>query len=145
MVFSEKGKEMLCKSEGVLLNRYKDSVGKWTIGVGHLITGTENPPIPDRITKERMMELLSQDIRRFEDCVNKKVQSNLEQHEFDALVHFAFNIGTGGFSKSTLLRLLNASEDKQIVAEQFMRWTKQKELTGRRKKEQKLFLRGIYA
>lgn len=141
---SDKGLDMLIKSEGLRLKKYKDSVGKWTIGVGHLITGKENPPIDNEITKERCEQLLSEDLKRFENCVNESVKIELTQNEFDSLVHFSFNIGTGAFRMSTLVKLLNRGLKKE-ASDQFLVWTKQKELTGRRLKEKQLFLEGVYA
>ncbi len=51
------------------------------------------------------------------------VKVPLAQHEFDALVAFAYNVGLGAFRKSTLLRLLNKG-DKASAAKQFDRWNK---------------------
>jgi lysozyme len=73
---------------------------------------------------------LKEDVDRFAALVNRSVRVPLTQDEFDALVHFAFNIGPGdpnrkppkdGFLTSTLLRLLNAGQ-KQAAAKQFERW-----------------------
>jgi lysozyme len=63
-----------------------------------------------------------------------------------AMVSLAYNIGTGAFASSTLLRLLNQGSDKKLVADQFLRWNKVqgKEvvgLTNRRKLERELFLK----
>ena len=67
------------------------------------------------------------------------------QNQFDALSSLVFNIGEGGFSSSTLLRLLN-SKDYEGAANQFPRWNKQKGrvlngLTKRRQEERQLFLK----
>ena len=63
-----------------------------------------------------------------------------------ALVSLAYNIGTGAFASSTLLRLLNSGADKKLVANQFLRWNKVqgkevKGLTNRRIIERELFLK----
>ena len=63
-----------------------------------------------------------------------------------AITSLAYNIGTGAFGSSTLLRLLNQGADKNLVADQFLRWNKVqgkevKGLTNRRKLERELFLK----
>ena len=64
----------------------------------------------------------------------------------DSLTSFAYNIGTGAFKKSTLLRLLNAGSNKNLVADEFLKWNKVNGhivpgLTNRRILEKELFLK----
>ena len=47
---------------------------------------------------------------RFCKAVDEYVKVEINQGQFDALVHIAFNIGTGALKKSTLLRRVNASD-----------------------------------
>ena len=47
----------------------------------------------------------------------------LTQNQFDSLVSLTYNIGTGTFEKSTLLKKLNAG-DYQGAADQFTVWNK---------------------
>lgn len=143
MKTSPEGVAMLSNSEGIRLKRYKDTVGKDTIGVGHLITGHENPAIGDTITKERAMELLASDLEAKENCVNDAVTVFLKQNEFDALVHFTFNVGCHAFVNSTLLKKVNAQD--HLAGVEFLKWVKQPELKGRRLKEQKLYDTGVYS
>ena len=120
------------ENEGVVLHSYCDSVGYQTIGVGHKIEAYDN--FPDQISEEEAMILLSQDLQRIEDAVNSLVEVPLTQNQFDALIDFSFNVGTGAFQRSTLLQLLNSGQ-YDAVPDQFMRWTKQPELIGRRQRE----------
>ena len=41
MRISERGLHLLKEWEGIRLKKYKDVAGKWTIGVGHLLTKEE--------------------------------------------------------------------------------------------------------
>lgn len=91
------------------------------------------------------MALLRADLGTAEAAVNRLVTVPLTQNQFDALVSLVFNIGEGNFSKSTLLRRLNAGE-REAAAGQFGRWNKSKGvelagLTKRRAAERELFLK----
>jgi len=135
MKMSPKGAAILTVREGEKLKTYTDTVGVLTIGVGH--TGPDVKP-GMTITKEQSQALLMKDLQWAEAAVNK-VAVPLNQNQFDALVSFVFNIGATAFAKSTLLKLLNAG-DYGGAAAQFMVWTKQKELIGRRQGERDQFL-----
>ncbi len=145
MKTSDRGLKAITLHEGMMLKRYQDVAGFWTIGVGHLIKEGENLY---SITEEEAMELLKKDVSIAEGCVLKNVTVTLLQHEFDALVSFVFNIGCGAFVKSTLLRKLN-NGDKEGAAAEFGRWNKAggkeiKGITTRREKEMVLFISGVY-
>lgn len=140
MTLDKKGREHLIKEEGLRLKAYKDTVGVWTIGVGNTYyEDGSKVKEGDVITKERADSLLSVVSKQFEDNINKVVKVPLNQNQFNALVSFSYNIGTGAFNKSTLLKLLNQKEYLQ-AAEQFMKWLKPPELKGRRMREKALFL-----
>ena len=90
------------------------------------------------------MHLLAQTLAPYEHAVNA-VKVELTQNEFDALVCLCYNIGTGNFVSSTLVKMLKADEPKSDIAAQFLRWNKAggKELAGltrRRNAEAELFL-----
>jgi lysozyme len=78
--------------------------------------------------------------------LKKMILVNLEQHELDALVSFAYNVGCGAVRESKLLRLLNAGKKRQ-AADEFLNWTKRggkssKGLRERRIEEREMFLNG---
>lgn len=141
MRMSSKGLSFLKDLEGLKLSPYLDTRGIPTIGVGSTYYEDNTPvKITDHpITKERALQLLSFHIKKFEDGINSLVKVKLNQNQFDALTSFAYNVGLGAFSKSTLLKLLNSGKYTE-AANEFLSWTKQKELTGRRMKEKELFL-----
>ena len=69
----------------------------------------------------------------------------LDQNEFDALVSFVYNLGSGNFISSTLLKLINANASPVEIAQQFIKWNKCNGepldgLTRRREAERDLYL-----
>lgn len=89
MVASRKAKEMIKKFEGLRLKAYKDSAGVRTIGYGHA-----HWKGADTISLDQADYYLDQDIKLAERAVNKYSKYNFNQNQFDALVSFAFNIGS---------------------------------------------------
>ena len=139
MKTSQVGIDLIKKYEGCKLTAYKCPAGKWTIGYGHTKTAKKG----QKISRERAEELLKEDLKNYEKAVNKHVSAPLTQNQFDALVSFTYNCGTGALRTSTLLKNLNAKNYKGASAE-FTRWNKSngrvlKGLTQRRKAEQTLF------
>ncbi len=90
------------------------------------------------ITQEKADADLACNLRRFECAVDKAVQVDLDQCQFDALVSFAFNVGEAAFKSSTLVRRLNAGDIDGAVAE-FDRWHLPPEITPRRNGEREQF------
>jgi lysozyme len=150
---SMKGAAFIAHFEGLKLNLYNDPVGHATIGVGHLvhkgrINGSEPAEFKNGITRERAFELLQQDARTAADEIAGSVKVKLNQQQIDALISFTFNVGTGAFRDSTLLRLLNGGDYGSVPA-QLNRWTKASGqtlpgLVTRRKAEGALFRNGTY-
>lgn len=121
MITSDKGIEFIINEEGEKLTAYICPAGVLTIGVGH--TGKDVVP-GMKITKEKSRELLKLDLRRFEDAVNKSIKVTLKQHQFDALVSLAFNIGASAFSKSTLVKKINSGADIKEIETEWKKWRK---------------------
>ena len=126
---SQAGIDAIKRHEGFSVLPYKDVIGLWTVGYGHLLTVDDRKnrmyfrdEKPVAISEEHAEELLRQDLKDAETAVNGLVKISLEQYEFDALVSFVFNLGPTRFKKSTLLKLLNKNADRQIVAREFPRW-----------------------
>jgi lysozyme len=132
MNMSLNGRKKLTGWEGFEPRIYRDAAGKLTIGVGHLLTPSElssgkiwiqGEPVryAAGLSESQVLDLLGQDLKRFEDTVNDAVQAELSQNQFDALVSFCFNVGDSAFRNSTLLRLLNQG-DYEAVPAQMRRW-----------------------
>lgn len=130
------GIELIKRYEGCRLDAYKCPAGVWTIGYGH--TGDVHPG--QKITQAQAEAILIADLEKFEKKV--KIFYNKyrwTQNEFDALVSFAFNLGsidqlTAGGTRS-----------REVIAEKMLLYNKAggkvlSGLTRRRQEERALFL-----
>lgn len=117
---NEAGLALIKEFEGLRLTSYRCPAGVWTVGYGstgpHVVPGMT-------ITEEEAETLLTDDLRRFEEGVEQLVEVPLNDNQFAALVSFAFNLGLGALSGSTLLRLLNEGDYASVPA-QLARWNK---------------------
>ncbi|MDQ3919520.1 MAG: lysozyme [Acidobacteriota bacterium] len=134
MQMSQHGLQLLEQWEGFKLQVYKDSAGLPTVGVGHLITKSEQASgtiningVPVKyaggLTQQQVTDLLAQDVVPAQNAVNNGVKVALNQNQFDALVSFTFNVGVGAFTGSTLLKVLNQGQYDQVPT-QLLRWTR---------------------
>jgi lysozyme len=145
MQMSDKGRGLLKQREGECLKAYKDSVGVWTIAVGH--TSAAGPPkvYPGlTITATQSDEILTRDLKKYEAIVNKAIKVPLTQNEFDALVSLCFNIPAALSVKSSVVRKLNAG-DKKGAAEAILLYRNaggKPILLKRRQAERLQFLKG---
>ena len=117
---SQRGVDLIKRHEGLRLTAYPDPATggePWTIGYG-TTTGVR-PGMT--ISSARAEEMLQADLQRFESAVGRLVTVPLNQHQFDALVSFTYNLGEGNLRSSTLLKKLNAG-DYAGAAAQFERW-----------------------
>lgn len=145
------GVAFIRKHEGVVLHPYNDSRKNATIGVGHLLhmgpfTTADVAQWKD-FDNADADELLDRDLDHYEDDVmrfadkRRAAGSEVTQNQVDAQVSFAFNVGEGGYSTSTLARLYGSGSPPATVAAQFDRWHSPPEITGRRDDEKSLFLK----
>ncbi|MFG5121819.1 lysozyme [Methylorubrum sp. POS3] len=135
MDLSPIGAAVLIAREGRRLDAYRDSVGIWTIGVGH--TAAAGPPTPRarlRISAAECDALFARDVQTFVRTVQRAVPADLPQHAFDALVSLCFNIGPAAFLRSTVLRRLRAG-DRAGAAEAILMWDRPAVLIPRRQAE----------
>lgn len=109
---------LLIKSfEQLRLNSYLCPAGKWTIGYGH----TDGVNQGMLITEKTADAFLKQDIKKAEDEINR-IDADLTQEQFDALVSFVFNVGVQAFRVSTLRKLIERNSNDPKIAEEFRRW-----------------------
>lgn len=122
-----------------VLEAYLDTGGVWTIGWGH----TKGVKKGDVCTEEQAELWLQEDAKEAEDAIKKYVKVPLNDNQYAALLSFVFNVGSGAFMRSTLLRYLN---EKNYVSagDQLMNWVYDngkiiKGLQNRRAAEKKLW------
>lgn len=106
MQVSAEGRTFIEGFEGYRDVAYRCPAGVLTIGYGHTAGVKEGQRLS---SKEEGDALLSGDLLSFGGDVERLVdRANTTQHQFDALVSLAENIGTGNFSGSTVLRMHKA-------------------------------------
>lgn len=109
--------ERIKEFEGFRGEAYKCPSGLWTIGYGHIADVVRG----QKITKQEAEQLLRRDLIPFESFVDK-LNVTGQQHKFDALVDFAFNLGCGALGGSTLLKKIRACRPEDEIRAEFMRW-----------------------
>ena len=149
MKLSGAGLATIRQFEGFRADAYPDpgSSNGLPVTIGYGSTRYEDGTriaLGDTVTRERADELLRHEVAATEREVERLVTVPLTQPQFDALVSFAFNVGTGALAASTLLRKLNAG-DYAGAADELLRWNKNDGqvmagLTRRRRAERELFL-----
>jgi lysozyme len=123
---SDNGVALVKKFEGLhrvqpdgTISSYRCPAGVWTIGYG----STKGIRSGMKITEEEAEDKLRVDLQVAENAVKQYVSVPLTQGQYDALVSLIFNIGSGNFRSSTLLKKLNKGLYDE-VPEQIIRWNK---------------------
>lgn len=140
MKISNTGLDLVKSFEGCRLTAYKCPAGVWTIGYGH--TGkVDGKSINSgmKITSSKATELLKEDMAKFENHVEGfRNKYNWNQNQFDAMVSFAFNVGSINQLTNNGKRIIKEISDK-IPAYNKGGGKVLSGLTRRRKAEQDLF------
>lgn len=125
---SQVGLDLIRNYEGFSSKPYLCSAGIPTIGYGatyypngQRVTLNDSP-----ITEEWAEVMLSKMLEYYEKSVNALTVDSITQHQFDALVSFAYNCGVQNLRKSTLLRLVNANPNDPNIAGEFGKWVRAK-------------------
>ena len=105
-----------CKAYRCQIGQGKDD-GVWTIGFGC----TEGVTGGMVWTRQQAEDAFRRELAKHEKAVERLSTVDLNQNQFDSLVSFSFNVGSGALSKSTLLKKLNAG-DFEGAARQFPSW-----------------------
>ena len=147
MKTSQAGIDLICHWEGFRSAPYCCSANVWTFGYGSTRLAdnsrvTENTP---PITKDEAMALLQHQLVQYERAVLRLVPVSLNQSQFDALVSFTYNLGSGSLGSSTLRKKL-LKGDMECASKEFTKWSyaSGKYIRGlyrRRKDEKNLFLK----
>ena len=149
---SDRLRRALAQEEGMRLTVYRDVAGYPTVGIGHLVLPEDGLRVGDRITREQAMEFLKSDLQKAEKSVANVVGDlKLYQHEFDALVDLAYNVGEGTLSPSkspALNRAIRSADYDGIAAELDYRFAGGEVAGGlvhRSKRRAQIFLEANYA
>jgi GH24 family phage-related lysozyme (muramidase) len=121
---------------------YRDPVGVWTIGYGH-IEGVG--PGSRRLTEPEAAALLRRDLDAKYAPAVRNLGLPLNQNQFDALVSFVYNVGPGGVSASTQVGRALRAKNWRAAGDALLAWDKAggrtlPGLTRRRHAERALFL-----
>ena len=143
MRLSPAGVDLIKAFEGYRPTVYLDIAGKATIGYGHLVRPGESFGYLDGTEAEA---LLRQDVASAESAVSRLITAPLHQLQYDALVSFTFNLGSGALQRSTLRQQANRGAHAEVPAE-FLKWVRaggkvSKGLVKRRIAEAALYQRG---
>jgi lysozyme len=161
-ILSDKGADFIGSWEGLYLKAYYDpcygpTVKKyWTIGYG---TTYEARPdafpsgLDSTCTIEQARQWLIEEGQAKAEAIKNDLDSKsvtLQQHELDALISFAYNVGSDAVLKSTLYKyIVSGVRDAATITNEFMKWQYANGvvyagLTRRRKGEAALFLNSDY-
>ena len=122
---SAQGLAIIKKHEGLRLSAYLCPAGVPTIGYGN----TRYPDgrkvvLGEKLSSEKeATQLLLASMESFEAAVNRHLP-NLNQCQFDALVSFTYNVGTGAFIKSTLLKKAKVNAADPSIVDEFQKWVR---------------------
>ena len=154
MKISPAGLALIKREEKFMARKYFCAAGKATIGYGHVILHGEEQYLYQVLTEAEASALLQRDVdRNYGAHVAKRLTRAVTQNQFDAMVSLCFNIGTGGFDQSSVLRLTNYGVfTHEAMTAAFGAWNKvtnprtklkevSKGLTLRRGREAALYLK----
>ena len=133
MTHGQKAIELIMQFEGLRLKPYLCKAGVTTIGYGstRYPNGVRVTLKDPAITPDKALQMLMFDVAVFSkdvDMLTKAVKLN--QNRFDALVSFAYNVGSDididstpeGLGDSTLLKKVLKNPDDLTIRTEFMKW-----------------------
>lgn len=149
MKTSPDGLDLIKTFEGLRLTAYPDpgTGGEpWTIGYGTTSSaGVGKIAKGMKITQVQAESMLVRSLAAYEFGVQRALKVAPSQQQFDAMVSLAYNIGLTNFSRSSVVKYLNAGLVEK-AAGAFLLWNKaagkvMPGLTRRRAAERDLFLK----
>jgi lysozyme len=152
MKTSQRGIAAIMHDEGERLTAYFDIAGVPTISVG-VTDGVTADDVRNKrtITQEESQAMFAMALAPRESAVKRLCTLKPNQNQFDAMVSLVYNIGEGGFAKSSVLKTHNAG-DFEGAAKAFLLWNKArvagelqvvKGLADRRAREAALYLEPV--
>lgn len=139
---TEGGLRLIADAEGCRTSPYQCSAGVWTNGIGHTAGVTPQSQVSERQAAVNLVYDVMRVERQLAVCVPEEMPAPV----YDALVSFAFNVGTGAACRSTLVSYLKRHQWWQ-ACDQLDRWVyvngvRNTGLENRRKREKAWCLKG---
>jgi lysozyme len=142
---NDAGLNLIKSFEGCRLAAYQDVAGIWTIGYGHIRGVREGMTI----TEQQATQYLQEDLADTEGAVDWMTSAApTTNDQYAAMVSLCFNIGSGNFRTSSVLRF-HLVRDYASAADAFLLWDKShvdgqlvevQGLLNRRRAERRLYL-----
>lgn len=105
------------------LSAYKCPAGVWTIGIGTTIYPNKlRVKEGDQCTTQQAYDFLRFDLGNIQRAVDSYTTDAIDQSQFDALVSFAYNLGTTALKGSTLLATVNKNVNDPAIQGEFEKW-----------------------
>lgn len=116
---------LLEQFEGYRECPYLDTAGVATIGIGttRYPDGTKVSMRDECIKHDKAIFYATNAVAGVEYAVTN-LKLELNQNQFDALVSFVYNVGSGAFSSSTLLKKLKVNPSDPSIRGEFLKWCK---------------------
>jgi lysozyme len=125
MKVNAEGYALIKRFEGCRLKAYKCPANVLTIGYGNTFyENGDKVKEGDVITQARAEELAKFIIDQFAVSIAPFIKQPLTENQFSACVSLAYNIGTGGFKKSSVFKKLNVNPLDATIADSFRLWNK---------------------
>lgn len=121
---------MIHHFESLRLKPYLCPAGVPTIGWGNTFypNGKKVTLQDEPITRQQADEIFASALRMFEKDMMKwlkpAIAKGLQQHQFDALGSFAYNLGVPRLANSTLLKYVNLNPNDNRITAEFLKWNK---------------------
>lgn len=149
MKTSEKGISLIKDFEGFSAKPFYD-YGQYSVGYG---TACKYSDYKNGITKDQADKLLREKLAEFEADLNEFAKDNgltLSQQQFDALISFTYNVGTGWMNSSALKTAMVQNAKGNEIINAMSIWCNaggsvMEGLLQRRLAEANLYLNGIYS
>lgn len=125
----ERLKNQIIESEGLKYKAYKDHLGNWTIGVGHLVKLPDEEYLLRGSLKEyEVMQIFTTDLNQAIDDARKFIdQHSINDTAFEVVIDMAFNLGYPRLSKFVRFQKALIDNDYILASQEMLDslWAKQ--------------------
>jgi len=126
----ERLKKTLIEDEGIRYQAYKDHLGNWTIGIGHLIKKEEDYLIHRErpLLNSEIDVIFNIDLKQAIDDARKFIdEKSIDEIAFEIVVNMAFNLGLPKLSHFKKFQQALQNKDYKLASQEMLdsRWAKQ--------------------